>query len=224
MTVRLAVFARVPVRGKVKSRLAAALGVEGALRAHIELVEDTLARLGRVPGTRTELWVDTEPDERVRAWSARWAIPLYRQRGPDLGTRMYGALVTALAAGAPGLVVGVDCPSVDSAYVIRAVQALRYHDVVLGPAEDGGFGLIGLAVPAPGLFAGVPWGGPEVLAATLTNASAGDLSVALLPAIWDVDEPADWLRWRRSRVGAFGVAAPEMDSLSAVRRPFPESD
>jgi len=223
MTVRLAIFARVPVRGGVKSRLAAGLGVEAALHAHVALVEDTLARLWRVPGTRAELWIDAEPNEQVEAWCRRWAMPCYRQQGPDLGARMYYALETALSAGAGGIVVGTDCPPVDSAYIERAVRALQTHDLVLGPAEDGGFGLVGLAVPAPGIFAGVRWGGAEVLAATLANAIDGDLSVTLLPAIWDVDEPADWARWLRVRAQATDKL-PAAAALTEWQPPFRESD
>jgi rSAM/selenodomain-associated transferase 1 len=199
VTARLCIFTRVPVLGRVKSRLAGALGAAGALQAHVMLVEDTLARLGSVPGLAAELWIDAAPDGRVAEWSERWGLPVRRQSGADLGVRMYGALADCLAAGQSGIVVGTDCPPVDADYVTRAAAALAWHDLVLGPAADGGFGLVGLARPAPGLFADVAWGGAMALGGTLANAMRMRLTTCLLTQIWDVDESADWARWLRER-------------------------
>jgi len=200
LSARLCIFTRVPVLGRVKSRLALELGQVEALRAHEALVEDTLARLAVVPGVRSELWVDDEPNARVLHWCRAWQLTLRQQHGADLGERMYVALTDCLALGEQGIVVGTDCPPVDAAYVRRAMQVLALHDVVLGPAEDGGFGLVGLSKPAPELFDGVAWGGNQALAATLANAIRLRLRICLLPAIWDVDEVEDWRRWERQRV------------------------
>jgi rSAM/selenodomain-associated transferase 1 len=197
---RLCVFARAPVLGRVKSRLGAAIGDQAALDVYLRLAEDTLSRLAEVPGVRTELWLDGPADSVVRQWCRRWRLPLRKQRGEELGQRMYQAMMDSLEAELRGLVVGTDCPPVDAAYVVRAVEALRHHDLVLGPAEDGGFGLIGLARPAPGLFAGVRWGGAAVLHDTLVNAIASGLRVCLLPQIWDVDTVDDWRRWTAQQV------------------------
>lgn len=199
MTARLCIFTRVPVLGRVKSRLAAELGQAAALRAHEMLVEDTLGRLAVVAGVRSELWVDERPNARVADWCRKWQLPLRHQHGADLGERMYGALADCLVNEAWGIVVGTDCPPIDAAYVRRALQALAVHDVVLGPAEDGGFGLVGLSKPAADLFHGVAWGGGEALRGTLANAVRLRLRVCLLPAIWDVDEVEDWRRWQQQR-------------------------
>jgi len=192
---RLCIFARAPVLGGVKSRLAASIGEQAALDAYLRLTEDTLARLAAVPAVRTELWLDGPANSMVAQWCRRWRLPLREQVGENLGVRMYDAMMDSLAADERGIVVGTDCPPVDAAYVARAAAALRHHDLVLGPAEDGGFGLVGLARPAPGLFAGVAWGGPAVLSRTLANAIAAGLQVCLLPQIWDVDTFDDWRRW-----------------------------
>lgn len=199
MNARLCIFTRVPVLGRVKSRLAAQLGQAAALRAHEALVADTLRRLAAVPGMDSELWVDDRPNARVADWCREWRVTLRHQQGGDLGERMHRALADCLASGAWGIVVGTDCPPVDAAYVRRALHALALHDVVFGPAEDGGFGLVGLSTPAPGLFDGVTWGGSEALGGTLANAFRLRLRVCLLPAIWDVDELDDWRRWERQR-------------------------
>jgi uncharacterized protein len=199
MMARLCIFTRVPVLGRVKSRLAATLGEAGALQAHVALVEDTLERLAAVPDVPAELWIDDAANAAVLGWGERWHLPLRRQSGADLGERMYAALADCLAAGVPGIVVGTDCPPIDARYVGRAARALAWHDVVLGPAADGGYGLVALARPAPGLFDGVRWGSAEALAGTLANAIRMGLRICLLPQIWDVDDPADWARWRRER-------------------------
>jgi uncharacterized protein len=199
MMARLCIFTRVPVLGRVKSRLAVALGEAGALRAHVALVEDTLERLAAVPGVPAELWIDAAADAAVLDWGERWRLPLRRQSGADLGERMYAALSDCLAAGVPGIVVGTDCPPIDARYIARAARALAWHDVVFGPAADGGYGLVALARPAPGIFDGVSWGSAEALTGTLANAIRMRLRICLLPQIWDVDDPADWARWRRER-------------------------
>lgn len=192
---RLCIFARAPVLGGVKSRLAASIGEQAALDVYLRLTEDTLSRLSAVPAVRTELWLDGPANSVVAQWCRRWRLPLREQDGEDLGVRMYDAMMDSLAAELRGIIVGTDCPSVDAAYVARAAAALRHHDLVLGPAEDGGFGLVGLARAAPGLFAGVAWGGSAVLSRTLANAIAAGLRVCLLPQIWDVDTVDDWRRW-----------------------------
>lgn len=201
---RLAIFARVPVAGRVKSRLAASIGDAAARDAHVALAEAAFARVEGLTGVVTELWTDGPPDERVRRWAQRWAFVLRQQEGGDLGARMAHALdgqaqVPAGREGAaapmPVVLIGTDCPLIDRGYVERAFAALERHALVLGPAADGGFGLIGWTRPVPGLFDGVTWGRADVLAETLRNAIAAGVHICLLPEIWDVDDLAGWQRW-----------------------------
>ncbi len=201
---RLCIFARAPVRGHVKRRLAGYLGVDGALAAHVRLAEETLDRLQAVPGTRTELWLSGPTGgETVRSWLRRYPVTLHPQSGADLGERMWGAIATALGNGVPGLVVGIDCPGIDAAYVGLALEHLRRVDVVFGPAEDGGYGLVGAATAsAPQLeavFRNVPWGTDRVLDVSLQNCRHAGLKATLLPMIWDVDTAADWHRYLAER-------------------------
>ena len=196
---RLCVFARAPVLGGVKRRLAADIGDAAALAAHIQLTEDTLKRLAVVEGLETELWLAGEADAHVRRWLGAWQLCLRRQQGSDLGQRMANALVRCHGDGFHGLVVGGDCPPVDAAYVRQAAEALGQADVVLGPALDGGYGLVGTRQPLPQIFLDIPWGTNAVLQATLERIEQAALSVRLLDPIWDVDTVSDWNRYLQYR-------------------------
>lgn len=194
----LCVFARVPRLGAVKRRLARDLGDALALEAHRVLVADTLGRLSRMPGLATELWIDGPPDADCRKWSRDFGVPLRQQQGADLGQRMAHALTDGLQRASRALLVGTDCPPIDAAYVRGALRALDDHPVVLGPAADGGYGLIGVRERVPALFDRIGWGGPDVLRQTLAAAAARGIAVALCEEIWDVDDAADWARYLAS--------------------------
>ena len=135
--------------GQVKTRLAATIGAPAAASVYTELAERTLAaavaaRAAGIVGA-VELWCDPAVDRPAFvAWRDRYDLALHAQRGADLGARMHGALAAALAQGAPALLVGTDCPGLDVAYLARAAATLAGNDAVLGPADDGGYVLIGL--------------------------------------------------------------------------------
>ena len=198
---QVGVFARAPVRGQVKTRLAATIGEDAALVAHETLVTSTLLRLAGVEEYTLMLWLAGDPRNiTVQGWAARFGVPVLQQRGDDLGSRMSSALGHMLESASRALVVGCDCPAIDRDYVLEALAALEKNELVLGPAEDGGYGLVGLKREVPGLFEGVAWGTSGVLDDTLRNAAALDLSVAVLRTIWDVDTAADWERFERLTV------------------------
>ncbi len=137
----------------------------------------------------------------VRKWSTEWNLSVFEQRGADLGERMANAAARILARDGACLIVGVDCPGIDAAYVSNAARVLRTTDLVLAPAEDGGYGLIGLRQPAPELFHGVAWGRQTVLKETLDRASLLGLEAQILDTVWDVDDAADWARFLESGCG-----------------------
>jgi len=199
---RLCLFARAPELGRVKRRLAAEIGSEAALAAHERLVRGALRRLGRVPGLVTELWLTGSPAAAEARWPESRQVPLRRQCGADLGARMHHALCDGLQHAARAMVVGTDCPSIDAAYVQAAVAALDQADVVLGPAEDGGYGLIGARRAAAQrlspLFADVPWGTDRVREITLERCASAGLGCIELRPVWDVDTLADWRRYLES--------------------------
>lgn len=195
----MCIFARVPVVGRVKRRLATAIGDAAACRAHDLLVQDTLARLAGVPGMTSELWLDAAPNDAAQGWLDRYPLSVRQQQGHDLGARMGHALGVGLQTAERVLLVGSDCPAVDAAYVQAAAERLQAVDVVLGPAEDGGYGLIGVRRSALGrldtLFLDVAWGTGSVLSATLARAESAALAVELLATIWDVDDVSGWQRY-----------------------------
>lgn len=192
----LCIFARAPEHGKVKTRLARALGADVALHAHRVLVERCLRQLAGIDDMQVQLWVAGERDNPgVAAWAADWKLPVYWQQGASLGARMAHAIETMLAVAPLAIVVGSDVPGLDAAYVASAVAALKDHDAVLGPADDGGYVLIGARRPVPELFVDVPWGSANVTKATLEHAGQSGLQVALLEELWDVDTQADWQRF-----------------------------
>jgi hypothetical protein len=201
---RLCIFARAPEPGRVKRRLAGTLGEAGALSAYLELVEGTLARCAEATSYTSQLWVsggDLDHPQ-ILDWLARYPLVLHSQTGADLGERMWRALEHSLAAGTAAVLIGTDCPDIDRRYVEHAFEQLETHDVVLGPAEDGGYGLIALgARPLPELFSDMPWGEATVLEHTLARARRSGARVSLLPTIYDVDRPVDWQRYRRLNPG-----------------------
>ena len=211
---RIAVFARAPQRGSVKRRLAAALGSDAALAAHIDLVEGTLAAL-RSEQFDCELWFAGARNECLRDWSERYGLPLFRQSGADLGARM----LNALRRGAR-IVVGTDIPALNAAYAASALAALREADVVIGPVEDGGYCLIGMNAPRAELFDGIEWGASDVCSRTIAKATDLGLRVATLQTLWDVDDAAGNARWRAlPPSGGAGARVRGTDAMAGAATP-----
>jgi rSAM/selenodomain-associated transferase 1 len=121
-------------------------------------------------------------------------VQVHLQQGDDLGARMHAALAATLAAHPPAgcLLIGTDCPALSPRDLQRAAAALAAHDVVLVPALDGGYVLIGLRRPQPALFDGIDWGTPAVLEATRARIAAAGLRAAELPPLPDLDTAADY--------------------------------
>ncbi|MEO5764021.1 MAG: TIGR04283 family arsenosugar biosynthesis glycosyltransferase [Casimicrobiaceae bacterium] len=196
----LLVFAKDPVPGRVKTRLAATLGADGAAAVYRELAERTLtaAAASRDAGGvgAVELWCDPDQDSPAfAAWRDRFGVTLHTQRGGDLGARMRHAVAQALARGRSALVIGTDCPEIDAAYVARAAAALRRNDVVVGPALDGGYVLVGLARDVD-IFTGIAWSTPAVMAATRERVRTLGATMVELATLRDIDTSADLDRYR----------------------------
>ena len=199
----LQVFAKDPQPGQVKTRLARTLGDDAAAALYRQLVEHTLttAAAARTAGivADIELWCD--PDAGCGAfveWQKRYRVTLKRQDGDELGARMRHALASALAIRRPALLIGTDCPGLDTTYLARAAVALTKHDVVIGPAEDGGYVLVGLSRDVD-IFSGIPWSTAEVMTATRARIAAAHATCHELDQLWDVDTPADVARFNSSR-------------------------
>ena len=188
----IAVFAKAPVAGEVKTRLMATLGPKGAARLHQALVERALAtalaaRLGPVA-----LWCAPETSHPFFLWCAkRFGVELRRQQGCDLGERMHHAFEQAAG---PLLLIGSDCPALGPSDLVAAAETLRHDDAVFVPAEDGGYVLVGLSRADARVFANVPWSTARVMACTRERLRDAGLRWRELPELWDVDRPDDYVR------------------------------
>ncbi len=196
----LCVFARTPELGQVKQRLAATLGQAGALAAHEELLRNTLDRTLGAGDYRVEVWL-TNLAVALPDWLHSDRFSLREQGSGDLGQRMLAAIEALLEVSERCVLIGSDCPGIDGAYVARAFDALSESDAVFGPAEDGGYGLVGLTRPIPQIFAESSWGDSRVLQRALARAAAAGITVTLLPELYDVDELADWQRFKEEQLG-----------------------
>jgi rSAM/selenodomain-associated transferase 1 len=186
---RVLVFARAPVPGQVKRRLIPFLGGRAATALYRRIAEHCLRTAADSFPAGAELWCT--PDARhafFLACRGRYRVRLRVQQGADLGARMRDALGRRL----PALVMGSDCPSLTGADLRAAWTALREGaDAVLGPARDGGYVLLGLSRPAPGLFRSMPWGTDGVLEETRARLRRAGFVWHELPLRWDVDRPED---------------------------------
>jgi rSAM/selenodomain-associated transferase 1 len=198
----LLVFLKRPRPGEAKTRLIPQLGPLAAADLYRALAEEEVRRTAPRPGEYERLLFYTPSDAGVemQAWlgGGQW-LP---QRGGDLGERMTAAFEQAFRRGARrAVLVGSDAPWVSRERVMEAFAALGEHDLALGPACDGGYYLIALDRPQPGLFGGIAWGSASVLAATVERAGVLGLALRLLDPLPDIDTFADvrseWPRLRQ---------------------------
>lgn len=183
---RLTIFARYPEPGKAKTRLIPALGEEGAARVYARMLDATLDS-ARQSGMPFELCI-TGGTAEAFAELCGTGIAIVEQGEGDLGERL--ARVQA-----PAIVIGSDAPGLTPDLLRQACALLDECEVVIGPATDGGYYLIGFSRPIPFAFEGIPWSTPAVLAETLERLGAQGIEPALLPVLTDVDTPEDLAHW-----------------------------
>ncbi len=193
--VTVAIMAKVPIPGAAKTRLIASIGAHAAAVLQERLTERTVeTALAAAIGPVT-LWCAPDSSHpSFRDLVARYAVTLKRQPEGDLGARMLAAMA---ASGRPALVIGTDCPALTPAHLRPAANALRYAEVVLIPAEDGGYVLIGARAAHPQLFADIAWGSASVLAETRARITALGITCVELPSLWDIDTESDLARFER---------------------------
>lgn len=187
MTPRVAVFARYPTPGQAKTRLIPALGAEGAAVLHRRLVEATLAVV-RCSGLPFELRTTGASAAQFHAWLG--PLDCADQGEGGLGERLQRA-----ATSYPILYIGADAPDLTAEHLRTAAAALASVSAVIGPAEDGGYWLLGLAQPTDRVFEGIDWGTGAVFAQTLARLRAAGVEPVLLPRLADLDRPEDLSRW-----------------------------
>lgn len=193
---RILIFAKAPVPGYAKTRLIPVLGTQGAADLQARLLGRTVAAAVDSLLAPVELWMCGEIGlDYFDAFRLTLDNRLFVQRGQDLGARMAHAIDQALPQAAFAVLIGTDCPALDNVYLERACAALAAgHDVVLGPAEDGGYVLIGVRCAEPRLFEDITWGTSAVLAQTRARIRWLGLNCLELPVLWDVDQPDDLVR------------------------------
>lgn len=198
----VAVFAKAPVAGQVKSRLIPALRPEEAADLYRALLVDTIDVVESADARITVAFTPATGRRHLeRLLGARRQLIL--QPPGDLGARLEGVIGMLRESGEKRvLVVGSDCPGLTSERVREAYSALGNAPVVLGPALDGGFYLLGVSVCAVGLLRDIPWSTGRELEATRMRLVERGLAVRELPAERDLDTPSDLFEWYASARGA----------------------
>ena len=197
---RLIVFTRYPEPGKTKTRLIPAVGASAAAMLHRQMTEHTLAKVRELQNDRpisVEVCFTGGNLALIQNWLGSDLV--YRHQGTgDLGARMARSHESALSSGVERIaIIGTDCPGLNAELIGQAFHHLHAHDLVLGPAIDGGYYLIGLRCFTPALFSGIRWGSESVLQQTVQVAKKLNLSVAYLTQLADVDRPEDLPIWEQ---------------------------
>lgn len=212
----IAVFAKMPVPGRAKTRLAPVLGRRGAAELQAALTSDTLRKLVRL-ASRASLFLLTTGSSQCGGPSAAPGcdaeVALFRnkiQRGKDLGERLAHAFRSLLRDYQRVVIIGTDSPALSAPVLLQALRALTRADAVLGPCPDGGYYLVGLRRRkehrlAPDLFRGVHWGTSSAFEDTLRSFTGAGLACEHLDLLHDVDTPQDLERLRSQLAASAGM-------------------
>ena len=191
---QLIIFTRYPEPGKAKTRLAHALGDQGAADMHKKLTEQTLAKIRQLQDMRTVevlIYFAGGDLQHMEEWLGAGFIYQPQESG-DLGKRLAGACSDAFRRGYRRVVIiGSDCPDLTATHIGQAFEALYDKDLVLGPATDGGYYLIGMNRENRSLFTQIPWGTETVMESTLKAGAKLGLAIKTLETLSDVDRPED---------------------------------
>ena len=192
-------FTRCPQIGKCKSRLIPALGAEGAMKVHKQLVSHVLKELKRflasTDNTYLYIYYHGGTLRDIQQWLGSGHL-FKQQQGDTLGERMATALIHGLEKNQNSILIGSDCPGIRSRILADGLEALKHNDIVLGPAHDGGYYLIGVAQNMPQakcrqLFEDITWGTEQVFAQTLIHADTMGLKTHILNKLHDIDTEED---------------------------------
>lgn len=206
-TIEWIVLTKAPVPGLVKTRLIPALGERSACDLYMQLLDrmqGTLQAVINQSESQAAVWVAGDSEhETFKPWKSFASFYQQPSEG-DLGVRMAMAVQSSLARGYTPILIGVDVPDLDEGYLLDCLKQLEHSDVVISPAEDGGYGLLGMKQFHSELFQHKAWGTETVFRDTELDLAAlklqNNLSAAILPEVWDVDEPADVERFHHSYI------------------------
>lgn len=203
----LVLFAKAPVLGRVKTRLAKARGAREATILYTAFLRDTVTacggwvtqRIAADPNRRLVLYVEPDENDPILAEAARLCGARFVTQPPgDLGEKLRFIFDAEFTRGARAVcAIGSDSPTLPAHLLDHAFRALAFERVVIGPSFDGGYWLIGAQRPAPDLFHLIPWSTADVVSSTVTTLAAQGVHPYLLPFWYDVDDDADLgrLRW-----------------------------
>jgi rSAM/selenodomain-associated transferase 1 len=197
------ILAKAPDPGSVKTRLIPAIGEAAATQLYTRLLLRLVDWVCSQTPHATELWVTPDPDHPLwQQLATEYGLSIQLQQGDDLGARMGLATAQALSRHPYVLLIGVDSPALTAQHIEQSVRWLEQgEDAVLGPAEDGGYVLLGLSRYHPRLFQGHNWGGEDVAATTREAFSELGWRWRELPQLWDLDRPQDLDRLQQDYPG-----------------------
>lgn len=188
MSTLIQIFAKAAVHGAVKTRLAKQVGNAAALLIHQRLCCHVIEQACAAGADAVEIWAALDAqDEFLHSFG----LPVFEQQGRELGTRLDFALRHGLTRHGRVVIVGADVYSLTPGYLQLAFKALQTSQIVVGPAEDGGYVLIGANHSLPVVFQDIPWGTPDVMGATMDRLLSNMISFELLPERWDIDTLED---------------------------------
>ena len=186
------IFFKAPVEGKVKTRLIPKVGLSNSVVIHMRLCEQVIQSVANYVAQHDDVaiqfWVDLDISHAfVQENAARYGVDVFQQQGDDLGERMQFSVTRGLVVADQVVIVGGDCFSLCDKYLAQAFEMLENRDVVFGPADDGGYILIGSHGLEKGFFKDVQWGESTVLASSIDCAHQSGKSYGVLEERWDID-------------------------------------
>ncbi len=196
----LVVFLRYPVPGRVKTRLARVLGDDFAYRLYSMFIRDIISISQKVDAPLTIACDGEIGIEGARPFWSR-DIPYFIQTGPDLGMRMYNSFSRMFSRGAQKcIIIGSDSPDLPCEIIEKSFSALEDNDIVIGPADDGGYYLIGTKEGTldRSIFSGIQWSTPHVLTGTVERIKKAGKTYSLMDSWYDIDEPADLMKFYKN--------------------------
>lgn len=192
------VFAKPPVPGKAKTRLIPALGEQGSANFHAHLVRQTLKNVCDSDLWQVQLWAANQSmPEFFNLCANEYSLEIHYQQGSDLGERMFHAISESLRQYEKVCLIGTDCPGIDKKLISYTLQQLDTADLLVTPAEDGGYVQIAARTIKPEVFSNVVWGSNRVMQKTLQNIEQTKLSGIITEPLWDIDIPKDLERYKK---------------------------
>lgn len=189
----LGILFRIPEQGRVKKRLAAQIGADRAYRAYLDMLYETLRKVKKLKGIDLYGFYDGN----IGTYSVSVNLQTTPQQGNDLGERMLNAIYCLIDKGYKKVVlIGADSPDLPLEYIKDAFKALDSYELVIGPAVDGGYYLIGMKRPMETVFKDIKWGSSTVMKDTISIAEKKGIDYFLLPRWYDIDNIESLDRWK----------------------------